>query len=114
MTHSANSQVMNGTSCNNTGRVLSSSIVLTPKEGDVVAVEVVDVAAEVADTITIMVAVDTVAMDLEAVVEAEAVALAVAVEEVAEAVAHVAMAIIVMSAKCRVTLRKVTRTQRTR
>jgi hypothetical protein len=61
-----------------------------------------------------MLAVDTVAMDMEAVAEAEAVALAVAVEEVAEEVAHVAMAIIVMSTKCRVTLRKVTRAQRTR
>lgn len=79
-----------------------------------VAVMVVDVAAEVADTITIMVAVDTVAMDMEAVVEAEAVALAVAVEEVAVEVAHVAMAIIEMSTKCRVTLRIATRVQRTR
>ena len=117
MTHSANSQVMNGTSCNSTGKIFSSSIVLVliTKEGDVVAVEVVDVAAEVADTTTvIIVAVDTVAMDMEAVVEAEAGALAVAVEEVAVEVAHVAMAIIEMSTKCRVTLRIATRVQRTR
>ena len=79
-----------------------------------VAVMVVDVAAEVAGTITIMVAVDTVAMDMEAVVETKAVALAVAVEEAAVEVAHVAMAIIAMSTKCRVTLRIAIRVQRTR
>ena len=100
VTRFASLQVMNGIRCNNKGKHSFSNIALIPKEVDVVAVEVVVVAEEVAVTIIIAtMAVDTV--DL-AVVAVEAAVTAVVVDEAAVEVVGVAMVMIAMPVRSKV------------